>query len=63
MHPESAGGLDTGSRVKLRQAGAETELTLILDDAVPVGLAVTFAGSTAMGRLGAPNATVTLARA
>ncbi|WP_018138273.1 MULTISPECIES: NADH-quinone oxidoreductase subunit NuoG [unclassified Thioalkalivibrio] len=63
VHPESAGGLDTGSRVKLRQAGAETELTLILDDAVPVGLAVTFAGSTAMGRLGAPNATVTLARA
>ncbi|WP_019623581.1 NADH-quinone oxidoreductase subunit NuoG [Thioalkalivibrio thiocyanoxidans] len=63
VHPESAGGLDTGSRVKLRQDGAETELTLILDDAVPVGLAVTFAGSTAMGRLGAPNATVTLARA
>lgn len=63
VHPESAGDLATGSRVKLRQGKAETELTLILDDAVPVGLAVTFAGSAAMGRLGAPNATVTLARA
>ena len=63
VHPESAGGHAHGSRVRLRQGKAETELTLLLDDSVPPGLAVTFAGSAAMGGLGLPNTTVALARA
>ncbi|WP_024326948.1 NADH-quinone oxidoreductase subunit NuoG [Thioalkalivibrio sp. AKL19] len=63
VHPESAGGHAHGSRVRLRQGKAETELTLLLDDSVPPGLAVTFAGSAAMGALGLPNTTVALARA
>ena len=63
VHPDSAAGHADGSRVRLRQGDAEAEFTLIHDDAVPVGLAVTFAGSAASGALGMPNATVTLARA
>ncbi|MGM0552448.1 MAG: NADH-quinone oxidoreductase subunit NuoG [Pseudomonadota bacterium] len=63
VHPESAGGHAHGSRVRLRQGKSETELTLLLDESVPPGLAVTFAGSAAMGGLGLPNTTVALARA
>ena len=63
VHPESAADHADGSRVRLRQGDAEAEFTLLHDDAVPVGLAVTFAGSAASGALGMPNTTVTLARA
>jgi NADH-quinone oxidoreductase subunit G len=63
VHPESASGHADGSRVRLRQGDAETELTLVVDDSVPPGLVVTFAGSAAMGALASPNAEVRLDRA
>jgi NADH-quinone oxidoreductase subunit G len=63
VHPQSAGAHADGSRVRIRQGRDDAELTLVLDDAVPVGLAVTVAGAPALARLGAPGTTVTLVRA
>jgi NADH-quinone oxidoreductase subunit G len=63
VHPQSAGSQADGSRVRMRQGRDDAELTLVLDDAIPVGVAVTVAGAPALARLGAPGTTVTLVRA
>jgi NADH-quinone oxidoreductase subunit G len=63
VHPQSAGSHPDGTRVRIRQGGDDAELTLVLDDAIPAGVAVTVAGAPALARLGAPGTTVTLARA
>ncbi|WP_018946354.1 NADH-quinone oxidoreductase subunit NuoG [Thioalkalivibrio sp. AKL17] len=62
VHPDSAGGIPDGSRVRVQQGRAEAELTLVLDDSVPPGLAITLTGGAA-APLGAPGEPVTLARA
>ena len=63
VNPQSAGTHADGARVRIQQGGAEAELTLVLDAAIPVGIAVTVAGAPALANLGAPGTTVTLARA
>ena len=63
VNPQSAGTHADGARVRIRQGGADAELTLVLDAAIPVGIAVTVAGAPALASLGAPGTTVTLARA
>jgi NADH-quinone oxidoreductase subunit G len=63
VNPQSAGTYAGGTRVRMRQGGADAELNLVLDAAIPVGIAVTVAGAPALASLGAPGTTVTLARA
>lgn len=63
VNPQSAGGYSDGTLVRIRQDGEEAELKLTLDPNVPVGVAVTVAGASALARLGAPGTPVTLARA
>ena len=63
VNPRSAGSHADGSVVRLRQGRDETELKLVLDDAVPVGILVTVAGAASLARLGPPGTTVTLAPA
>jgi len=63
VHPQSAGSHPDGTRVRVRQGRDETELTLVLDARIPLGVAVTVAGGAALARLGAPGTTLTLTRA
>jgi NADH-quinone oxidoreductase subunit G len=63
VNPQSAGDHANGSLVRIRQDGEEAELKLVLDESVPVGVAVTVAGAPALARLGAPGTPVTLASA
>jgi NADH-quinone oxidoreductase subunit G len=63
VNPQSAGHYANGSMVRIRQDGEEAELKLVLDESVPVGVAVTVAGAPALARLGAPGTPVTLASA
>jgi NADH-quinone oxidoreductase subunit G len=63
LNPQDAGRLADGQRVRLRQDGCETELTLVLDASVPSGVALTVAGSAALGELGPGGGIVTLASA
>lgn len=63
VHPQSAGSHPDGARVRVRQGRDETELTLVLDTRIPLGVAVTVAGGAALARLGAPGTTLTLTRA
>ncbi|MFO8004722.1 NADH-quinone oxidoreductase subunit NuoG [Thioalkalivibrio sp.] len=63
VNPQSAGTHADGARVRIRQGADHAELTLVLDAAIPAGIAVTVAGAPALADLGAPGTTVTLARA
>ncbi|AGA34757.1 NADH-ubiquinone oxidoreductase chain G [Thioalkalivibrio nitratireducens DSM 14787] len=63
IHPQSAGSHADGTRVRLRQGRRDAELTLVHDETVPVGVAVTVAGSAALADLDVPGTPVTLARA
>ncbi|AHE99015.1 NADH-quinone oxidoreductase subunit NuoG [Thioalkalivibrio paradoxus] len=63
IHPQSAGAHADGARVRLRQGRRDAELTLVHDETVPVGVAVTVAGNPALADLDVPGTPVTLARA
>jgi NADH-quinone oxidoreductase subunit G len=61
LHPQAAGALADGQRVRLQQDGREAELTLVLDSSVPPGVVLTVAGSAALADLGPGGGVVTLA--
>jgi NADH-quinone oxidoreductase subunit G len=63
LHPQTAGKLVDGQRVRLQQDGREAELTLVLDASVAPGVALTVAGSAALADLGPGGGVVTLASA